>query len=136
MRPKIGIALGSGAALKTRMESFSKADVAALLDVRLATGGLIEGKRIEDFLDSLGIRGSIEAFAPRYGAVATELASGREVWLQEGPVWRAVRASIGMPGVFSPTRNEEDDGTAMAEGGVRPGIFTSATTCPGLAKLF
>lgn len=162
MRPKIGIALGSGAArgwahigvleslgklgivpdivtgtsigalvgaafvsgrltaLKTRMESFSKADAAALLDVRLATGGLIEGRRIENFLDSLGIRGSIETFVPRYGSVATELTSGREVWLQEGPVWRAVRASIGMPGVFSPTRDDEGDGWLVDGGLVNP----------------
>jgi NTE family protein len=162
MRPKIGIALGSGAArgwahigvleslgamgivpdivtgtsigalvgaafvsgrlgaLKTRLESFSKADVAALLDVRLASGGLIEGRRIESFLDSLGIRGSIEAFVPRYGAVATELAFGREVWLQEGPVGRAVRASIGMPGVFSPTRSDEHDGWLVDGGLVNP----------------
>jgi hypothetical protein len=41
------------------MESFSKADVAALLDVRLATGGLIEGRRIEDLLDSWGFVGRL-----------------------------------------------------------------------------
>ncbi|MGA2717280.1 MAG: patatin-like phospholipase family protein, partial [Bryobacteraceae bacterium] len=35
------------------------------------------------------------------------LASGREIWLQQGPIGRAVRASIGMPGVFSPTRHED-----------------------------
>jgi NTE family protein len=162
MRPKIGIALGSGAArgwahigvleslgtlgivpdivtgtsigalvgaafvcgrlaaLKTRMESFSKADIAPLLDVRLATGGLIAGRRIENFLDGLGIRGSIEAFVPRYGAVATELVSGREVWFQEGPVGRAVRASIGMPGIFSPTCNDEQDGWLVDGGLVNP----------------
>ena len=36
----------------------------------------------------------------RYGAVATDLESGREIWLQQGPIGRAVRASIGMPGAF------------------------------------
>ena len=96
MRPKIGVALGSGAArgwahigvfeglaalgvvpevvsgtsigslvgaafvtgklaaLKTRMENFGRHDVAVMLDVHLATGGLIEGRRVENFLDSLG----------------------------------------------------------------------------------
>lgn len=149
MRPKIGVALGSGAArgwaqigvleglaalgvvpevvsgtsigalvgaafvtgklaaLKTRMESFGRRDVAAMFDVHLTTGGLIEGKRVENFLDSLGITGSIETQGHRYAAVATDLASGREIWLQQGPIGRAVRASIGMPGVFSPTRHDD-----------------------------
>ncbi len=149
MRPKIGVALGSGAArgwahigvfeglaalgvvpevisgtsigslvgaafvtgklaaLKTRMENFGRHDVAAMLDVHLATGGLIEGRRVETFLDSLGIAGSIETQGRRYAAVATDLASGREIWLQQGPIGRAVRASIGMPGLFSPTRHDD-----------------------------
>jgi NTE family protein len=157
MRPKIGLALGSGAArgwahigvleglaalgvvpavvsgtsigalvgaafvtgklaaLKTRMENFRRGDVAAMLDVHLATGGLIEGRRVENFLDSLGIAGSIETQGPRYAAVATDLASGREIWLQRGPIGRAVRASIGMPGLFSPTK---DDDRWLIDGGL------------------
>ena len=149
MRPKIGVALGSGAArgwaligvleglaalgvvpevvsgtsigalvgaafvtgklaaLKARMENFGRRDVASMLDVHLATGGLIEGRRIENFLDSLGIAGAIETLGPRYAAVATDLVSGREIWLQQGPIGRAVRASIGMPGIFSPTRHDD-----------------------------
>ena len=149
MRPKIGIALGSGAArgwahigvleglatlgvvpdiisgtsigalvgaafvtgklaaLKARMENFGRRDVAAMLDVQLTTGGLIEGRRVENFLDGVGIVGAIESQVQRYAAVATDLASGREIWLQEGPIGRAVRASIGMPGIFSPTRHDD-----------------------------
>jgi NTE family protein len=105
----VGAAFVTGrlAALKDRMENFSKADFAGMLDLRLATGGLMEGRRIENFLDGLEIRGDIETFATRYGAVATHLASGREIWLQNGPVGRAVRASIGMPGIFSPMRHDE-----------------------------
>jgi NTE family protein len=149
MRPKIGVALGSGAArgwaeigvleglaalgivpevvsgtsigalvgaafvtgklaaLKTRMENFGRRDVAAMFDLHLTTGGLIEGRRVESFLNGLGIDGSIEAHGPRYAAVATDLASGREIWLQQGPIVHAVRASIGMPGLFSPTRQDD-----------------------------
>jgi len=92
--------------LKARLENFGRRAVAGLLDVRLTTGGLIEGKRTEGFLDALGISGDIESFIPRYGAVATSLASGREVWFQSGPVGHAVRASISIPGIFSPTKDE------------------------------
>jgi len=105
----VGAAFVTGklAALKTRMENFSRRDVAAMLDVHLTTGGLIEGRRVENFLDSLGIAGLIEKQGCRYAAVATDLASGREIWLQQGPIGAAVRASIGMPGVFSPTRHDD-----------------------------
>ena len=102
--------------LKARMEAFSKRDVASLLDVQLRTGGLIEGKRIENFLEGLGIEGKIEALPVRYGAVATDLATGREIWLQNGAIGRAVRASIGMPGVFSPM--PFDDGGWLVDGGL------------------
>ncbi len=102
------------------MENFGKADVASMLDVRLTSGGLIEGKRIENFLESLGIHGAIESFDFRYGAVATDLASGREIWLRQGPVGRAVRASFGMPGVFSPTRHDESKSWLVDGGLVNP----------------
>jgi NTE family protein len=95
----VGAAFATGklAALKTRMQNFGRRDVAAMLDLRLTTGGLIEGKRVEHFLDSLGIAGAIETLGPRYAAVATDLASGREIWVQRGAIGHAVRASIGMP---------------------------------------
>lgn len=157
MRPKLGIALGSGAArgwahigvlnalqqmglvpdvvcgtsigalvgaahatgrlrqLQERMEAFGRRDVAGLLDVQLMRGGLIEGRRIETFLESLGIDGTIEFCSVRYGAVATDLATGREVWFEDGPIRRAVRASIGMPGVFSPMPFE---GSWLVDGGI------------------
>ena len=150
MRPKIGLALGSGgargwmqigviealisfgivpdivcgtsigalvgaafvtgklAALKTRVESFSRREVASMFDLHLSSGGLIEGRRIESFLDELGISGSIESLDIRFGTVATELRSGREIWIQKGPIGRAVRASIGVPGILSPAKYEDD----------------------------
>ena len=161
MRPKIGLALGSGgargwahigiiesltslgivpdivcgtsigalvgsayvtgnlAALKTRVENFGRRHVAAMLDLRLASGGLIEGRRIESFLDDLHISGPIESLGVRFGAVATDLRSGREIWLQNGPIGHAVRASIGVPGVLSPTQHE-DDGWLIDGGLVNP----------------
>lgn len=105
----VGAAFVTGrlAALKARMENFGRRDVAAMLDLHLTTGGLIEGRRIENFLESLGIAGTIESHGPRYGAVATDLSSGREIWLQQGPIGHAVRASIGMPGLFSPTNHDD-----------------------------
>jgi NTE family protein len=50
-----------------------------------------------------------------YAAVATELATGREIWLREGPVIEAVRASIAMPGLFTPAQWE---GRLLVDGGL------------------
>jgi NTE family protein len=107
-------------ALKDRMENFGRRHVAAMFDVRLSTGGLIEGKRIENLLDELGISGDIETFTTRYAAVATDLRKGREVWLQKGPIGRAVRASIAMPGILSPAINDAADGWLIDGGLVNP----------------
>jgi len=106
--------------LKARMENFSRRDVVGMFDVSLASGGLIEGLRIEHFLDELGISGSIEALGARYAAVATDLATGREVWLRTGPIGRAVRASIRIPGILSPARYEDGSGWLIDGGLVNP----------------
>ena len=113
----VGAAFATGklAALKARLENFGRRQTAALLDVHFTTGGLMEGRRIDNWLQELGIAGSLEELPVRYGAVATDLSSGREIWLEKGPVGRAVRASIGMPGVFSPTRH---DGRWLIDGGL------------------
>lgn len=78
-------------------------DVVRLLDVRMM-GGLIEGESLmasfEDKLKNI----NIEELPAPFAAVATDLASGREIWLQEGPLPTAVRASIALPGLFSPVR--------------------------------
>ena len=47
---------------------------------------------------------AIESLDRRFGAVATDLDSGREVWFRDGPLLDGVRASIGLPGLFTPAR--------------------------------
>jgi NTE family protein len=79
-------------------------EIAGLMDVRLSGGGLIEGKQVIAFLQRLDIAAPIENYAKTYAAVATDLVTGREIWLQSGPIPEAVRASIALPGIFSPAR--------------------------------
>jgi NTE family protein len=79
-------------------------EIVGLMDVRLSGGGLIDGKQIVAFLRGLGIEHPIESYAKKYAAVATDLVTGREIWLQSGPIHEVVRASIALPGIFSPAR--------------------------------
>lgn len=80
--------------------------VASLMDWRLA-GGLMQGTRLVDFFRAHFDDCGIEQLPRRFGCVATELTTGREVWLREGPVIDAVRASIAMPGLLAPVVQDE-----------------------------
>lgn len=80
-------------------------DVVRLLDVRMS-GGLIEGDSLmSSFRDKIA-QLNIEELPLAFAAVATDLNNGREVWLQKGSLPAAVRASLALPGLFSPVKLE------------------------------
>ena len=68
------------------------------------SGGMISGSRLfgeaERFLGDL----TIEDLKIPFVAVATDLWTGHEIWLREGKVVEAMRASLSLPGVFKPMR--------------------------------
>jgi NTE family protein len=107
-------------ALKSRVTGLGLREIAALLDLHFAGGGLIEGRRIETFLADIGITGDIQTLSLGFGAVATDLATGAEVWFRDGPLGPAVRASIGMPGVFNPFRDPSESRWLIDGGLVNP----------------
>ncbi len=39
-----------------------------------------------------------------FAAIAADLETGREIWLKDGPIEDAARASISLPGIFIPSR--------------------------------
>ena len=87
-------------------------DVFGLLDFTWR-GGLIRGNRLIEFMRArFGLKDIADLPLP-YGAVATELATGREVWLRQGHVLDAVRASIAIPGMFAPVLR---DGELLVDG--------------------
>ncbi len=106
---------GKLARLRKWGEAATWRQIVGLMDVSLSGGGLIDGKTVVKFLRGLGITGAIEDFAKPFAAVATDLATGREVWFQSGPVLDAVRASIAVPGIFSPVRHR---GQWLLDGGL------------------
>jgi len=85
------------------------------LDLRPAGGGLFAGERVSRTLIDLIGHAAIETLRLDYGAVATELGSGREVWLREGDLGVAIRASMALPGVLAPV---ELDGQWLLDGGL------------------
>jgi len=93
-------------------------DIVRLMDVTLARGGFIEGARLFEALRSRHSEVHIEALPKPFAAVATDFASGREVWLQHGPLIDAVRASASLPGLFPPVPSA--DGWLVDGGLVNP----------------
>jgi NTE family protein len=88
--------------------------VVGLLDLKMG-GGLIQGGKLVDFFRHHFRDPGIEQLQRPFACVATELGSGREVWLREGAVIDAVRASIAIPGLFTPAAV---GGRLLVDGGV------------------
>src|SRR5262249_23080471 len=103
----VGAAYVAGAlhALKDFAQFLTWREIARMLDVRLSGGGLIGGHDIVEFLRELKISAPIANYSKPFGAVATDLETGREIWLREGSIEEAARASISIPGILSPARH-------------------------------
>lgn len=84
--------------------SLNKKKIISFLDLRLRAGGLIGGDKIVDEIMRYIGEVRIEELERPFSAVATDLVTGHEVWLQEGGLAMAMRASFAMPGVFKPVK--------------------------------
>lgn len=78
--------------------------VLSLVDWTFSGGGLIRGRRIIDRLSELVGETNIEDLSRDFTAVAVDIDHGREVWLDRGSLFEAIRASIAFPGLFTPHR--------------------------------
>lgn len=73
-----------------------------MLEFSVPRTGLIDGARIVDFVREQVLPTDIEQLPMPFAAVATDIQSGEEVVLKTGSVTDAVRASIAIPGLFTP----------------------------------
>jgi NTE family protein len=95
--------------------ALERMQVLSLLDPTLGGAGLFKGERIMGVLRELIGDFAIETLPLSYTAVATDLLSGEEVWLREGKLFDAIRASIATPLVFTPF---EHGGRKLLDGGL------------------
>jgi NTE family protein len=87
-------------------------EIIRYMDLRL---GGVEGERLMRAFHERVEDVPIESLPKPFGAVATDLQTGREVWFQDGSLLEAVRASIALPGLFSPVRHQ---GRWLVDGGL------------------
>jgi NTE family protein len=104
-------------ALDTYMEwacRLEVGDVVKLLDFSFR-GGVFKGERVFDVLGELIGHRRIEQLDTGFTAVATDIDAQREIWLNRGSLFEAVRASSAVPGVFSPVII---NGRTLVDGGL------------------
>jgi NTE family protein len=90
-------------------------DVLGLLDLSFGLQGLFKGERIIGKLrEMIGDR-DIETLDIGFTAVATDLYEQREVWMNRGPLFDAIRASMAIPTIFTPWVYE---GRVLVDGGL------------------
>lgn len=160
-RPRVGLAIGSGAAyglaaigvLKVLEENYIPIDVISgtsigavigalyasgmksfrledellgtewkeLLDFVLPEKGIVSGKKAEEYIRNLIKNKTFEELQIPLYITAVDLKQGRQIIFNKGDVASAVRASISIPGVFTPV---EMEGMTLVDGAVLDPIPT------------
>jgi NTE family protein len=99
----VGSLYASGLNGNELMKRAIRLDETNLTDFTLSTRGFIKGQKLADFINAQVGNRPLEKLAKPFGAVATELDSGRRVVFRLGNTGQAVRASASIPNVFLPT---------------------------------
>lgn len=97
------------------MKTIDKKRMLELIDFSLSINHLVKGDRIIEAIMEFVPDVAIEDLPIPYCAVATDLASGREVVFSKGSLFEAIRASISLPSFYKPV---ERDGMVLIDGGV------------------
>ncbi|MCY7354669.1 MAG: patatin-like phospholipase family protein [Lysobacter sp.] len=117
-------AAGRLAAFHARLMEMDRGDFLRLLDPVIGRPALFRGERlVETFAEVVG-NPDIESLPVDFTAVAVDLQRQREVWLRSGPLWDAIRASIAIPGLFTPY---EVHGRELVDGGLLAPLPIAAT---------
>lgn len=94
----------------------SEWDTFKFLDISLTPqAGMMKGDLIINTLREMVGDIRIEDLPISYSAVATDIIARKEVWLNSGDLFDAIRASMAIPGIFTP---KQIDGRSLVDGGL------------------
>ncbi len=97
------------------VRAITKLDMVRLLDVSWSGGGFFRGDRfINALIDLVGTQ-KIEDLPIKFTAVAADIKNEKEVWLNSGDLFEAIRASISLPLFFTPF---DRNGAKLIDGAV------------------
>lgn len=97
------------------VRAITRTDIVKLLDLSWEKSGLVKGDKIIDTLTELVGDVLIEDLPIAFTAVATDIQHGKEIWMNSGPLFDAIRASISLPLFFTPFKYKNID---LIDGGV------------------
>jgi NTE family protein len=97
------------------VRAITKVDIVTLLDLSWKKSGLVKGDKIINTLTDLVGDVVIEELPTKYTAVAADILNEKEVWMNSGKLFDAIRASISLLLFFTPFRYK---GVDLIDGGV------------------
>ncbi len=105
----------SGNEIESEFREIDLLKAGSLFDLNFkAVEGLIKGRKIEKLIKKKGLKKSFNELEIPLKVVATDFWGGKEKVMDSGPVYKAVRASISIAGIFEPLRYS---GQILIDGG-------------------
>ncbi|WP_313190484.1 patatin-like phospholipase family protein [Sphingobacterium sp.] len=101
--------------LEEWMRSITRRQVFKLMDFTNPKFGLLKGERVFESLKDIFPDKNIEDMDIPFRAIATDMVSEKEVVFDKGSVYKAIRASIAIPAVFTSIESEDWN---LVDGGV------------------
>ncbi len=97
------------------VRNIDKLGIFSILDFTFGHGGLVKGEKLIATLRRLVGETLIEELPITFTAVAADIVREREVWINRGSLFDAIRASISMPLFFTPFKY---NGVTLIDGSV------------------
>jgi NTE family protein len=97
------------------VRAITTTDMLKLLDISFGSSGMVKGEKIINTLKDLVGDQLIEDLPITYTAVAADIINEKEIWLNRGSLFDAIRASISLPFFFTPARL---NGVELLDGGI------------------
>lgn len=108
-------ALGKLDVFESWLRQIKKSDIASLLDFSWSMSGLFKGDKVINTMVELIGDTRIEDLPIDFTAVAADIHNEKEVWINKGQLFDAIRASISLPLFFTPFVH---NGIELVDGGV------------------
>jgi len=110
----MGALLGASMAMGSSYEQVKElsatfANKKALFDYTLPLAALMKSSKLTNFCRKVYGDQRIEDLWTPFFCISSNLADGREVVHDRGPLWKIVRTSVSLPGVFSPVPTANGD---------------------------
>ena len=104
---------------KNWMYTLDRQKVFNLVDFTLSSQGIIKGDKVFSKMKEFIPDTDIEKLKINFAAIAADIINHKEVVFRKGSMYDAIRASVAIPSVITPVKN---NGTLLVDGGVMNNI--------------